>query len=141
MWDNSPTDQARENLEQQAIARSNQEVQIAAMVKYNLRLQATIGNLAGQVGQAQAAAAAANAVAINAQAVAQAKETWILSVLRASLVQERKEGRGLGNGCLLSKIIFVSPQRQIVSDRRPPIWRVVLGPCGPVFMRRIGPHL
>jgi hypothetical protein len=59
--DNCATDVARQNLEQQAISRSPvAEVQVAAMVKYNLRLQATVGTLAGQVGAAQAAAAAAN---------------------------------------------------------------------------------
>jgi hypothetical protein len=46
------------------------EVQIAAMVKINLRLQATVGALTGQVGAVQAAAAAANQAAANAQAVA-----------------------------------------------------------------------
>jgi hypothetical protein len=42
------------------------------MVKINLRLQATVGALTGQVGAAQAAAAAANWAAANAQAVATA---------------------------------------------------------------------
>jgi hypothetical protein len=50
------------------------EVQFAAMLKYNLHLQATIGTLTGQVGAAQTAAAAANVAAANAQAVAQAAE-------------------------------------------------------------------
>jgi hypothetical protein len=73
MWNNCATDVARQNLEQQAISRSLvAEVQVAAMVRYNLRLQATIGTLAGQVGAAQAAAAAANVAAANAQAVATA---------------------------------------------------------------------
>jgi hypothetical protein len=35
------------------------------MVTYNMRLLGVIGNLAGQVDQAQAAAAAANAAAVN----------------------------------------------------------------------------
>jgi hypothetical protein len=73
MWNNCATDVARQNLEQQAITRSPvAEVQLAAMVKINLRLQATVGALTGQVGAAQAAAAAANQVAVNAQAVATA---------------------------------------------------------------------
>jgi high-affinity K+ transport system ATPase subunit B len=43
------------------------------MVKYNVRLQTTIGTLAGQVGVAnQAVATHANVAATNAQAVAQA---------------------------------------------------------------------
>jgi hypothetical protein len=73
MWDNCATDVARQNLEQQAISRSPvAEVQLAAMVKINLRLQATVGTLTGQVGAAHAAAAAANQAAVNAQAVATA---------------------------------------------------------------------
>ena len=73
MWNNCATDVARQNLEQQAISRSPvAEVQVAAMVKINLRLQATVGVLTGQVGAAQAAAAAANQAAANAQAVATA---------------------------------------------------------------------
>jgi hypothetical protein len=73
MWNNCAIDVARQNLEQQAITRSPvAEVQMAAMVKSNLRLQATIGALTGQVGAAQAAATAANQAAANAQAVATA---------------------------------------------------------------------
>jgi hypothetical protein len=73
MWNSCTTDVARQNLEQQAITRSPvAEVQVAAMVKINLRLQATVGTLTGQVGAAQAAAAAANQAAANAQAVATA---------------------------------------------------------------------
>jgi hypothetical protein len=73
MWDNCATDVARQNLEQQAISRSPVvEVQLAAMVKMNLRLQATVGTLTGQVDAVQAAAAAANQAAVNAQAVATA---------------------------------------------------------------------
>jgi hypothetical protein len=61
------------DLEQPAFSRSPvREVQVAAMVKYNMRLQATVGRLAGQGGQAQAAAAQANVAAANAQAVATA---------------------------------------------------------------------
>jgi hypothetical protein len=68
MWNNCATDVARQNLEQQAISRSPvAEVQIAAMVKINLPLQATVGALTGQVGAAQATAAAANQAAANAQ--------------------------------------------------------------------------
>jgi ribosomal protein S9 len=73
MWDNCANDVARQNLEQQALTRSQvKEVLFAAMLKYNLRLHATIGALTGQVGAAQAAAAKANVAAANAQAVAQA---------------------------------------------------------------------
>jgi hypothetical protein len=51
-------------LEQEAITRSPiQDVQFAAMVKINLRLQATVGQLAGQVQAAKVAAQAAGNVA------------------------------------------------------------------------------
>jgi hypothetical protein len=73
MWNNCATDVARQNLEQQVITRSPvAEVQVAAMVKINLRPQATVGTLTGQVGAALAAAAAANQAAVDAQAVATA---------------------------------------------------------------------
>jgi hypothetical protein len=67
MSDNCATDVARQNLEQQAMGRGSnvQEVQLAAMVKYNLRLQNVVTNLAGQVAGAQAAAATANVMAAN----------------------------------------------------------------------------
>jgi hypothetical protein len=46
MWNNCATDVARQHLEQQAISRSQvAEVQIAAMVKINLRLQMTVGRV------------------------------------------------------------------------------------------------
>jgi hypothetical protein len=49
-WDACVTDEARAALEQEAITRNPiQDVQFAAMVKINLRLQATVGQLAGQV--------------------------------------------------------------------------------------------
>jgi hypothetical protein len=47
MWDNTPTDVGRQNLEQIAIARGTSEVQLAAMAKYNLRLQTLITTIAG----------------------------------------------------------------------------------------------
>jgi hypothetical protein len=63
LWDAAVTDQARAALEQEAITRSPlQDVQFAAMVKINMRLQATVGQLAGQVTAATAAAQAAGNV-------------------------------------------------------------------------------
>jgi hypothetical protein len=72
MLDNTPTDVGRPKLEQIAIARGTPEVQLAAMAKYNLRLQTLITTMAGQVAGATATAALANANAANAHAVAQA---------------------------------------------------------------------
>jgi hypothetical protein len=72
-WDNSPSHQARDNLEQEAITRSPaQDVQLAATVKINMRLQVTVGQLVNEVNVAQGAAAASNATARQAQAAAQA---------------------------------------------------------------------
>jgi hypothetical protein len=63
LWNAAVTDQARAALEQEAITRSLlQDVQFAAMVKINLRLQGTVGQLAGQVAAATAAAQAAGNV-------------------------------------------------------------------------------
>jgi hypothetical protein len=62
-WNACVTDQARAILEQEAITRSPiQEVQLTAMVKINLRLQATVGQLVGQVQAATIAAQAAGNV-------------------------------------------------------------------------------
>jgi hypothetical protein len=63
LWNAAVTDQARAALEQDAIIRSPiQDVQFAAMVKINLRLQGTVGQLAGQVAAATTAAQAARNV-------------------------------------------------------------------------------
>jgi hypothetical protein len=71
-WNTAPTDQAKDNLEQEAINRSPaQDVQFAAMMKINLRLQATVGQLTTRVNQAQGQVAAANTLAWQAQAAAQ----------------------------------------------------------------------
>jgi hypothetical protein len=68
-----PSDEARDNLEHEAITRSPaQDVQFAAMVKVNLRLQATVGQLVNQVNVAQGQVAALNATAQQAQAEAKA---------------------------------------------------------------------
>jgi hypothetical protein len=72
MWDNTATDLGRQALEQTALNRGNQQVQFAAMLKYNLRLQGMVGQLTNQVAQAQQTAQAANAAAANATAQAQA---------------------------------------------------------------------
>jgi hypothetical protein len=66
MWDNTATDVGRQALELIALARGNANVQFAAMVKYNLRLQATVGQLTNKVAQAQQTAHAANTAAANA---------------------------------------------------------------------------
>jgi hypothetical protein len=71
-WNTAPSDQARNNLEQEAVNRSPaQDVQFAAMLKINLRLQATVGQLTNRVAQAQGQVAAANVIARQAQAAAQ----------------------------------------------------------------------
>jgi hypothetical protein len=92
--DNTPTNVERQNLEQIAIARGTPEVQLAAMAKYNLRLQTLITTMAGQVTGATAAAALANANAANAQIVAQTAEMWIVFVrLRLPSTETRRRTR------------------------------------------------
>jgi hypothetical protein len=62
-WDACVTDRACAALKQEAITRSPiQDVQFAAMVKINLRLQATVGQLAGQIQAAMIVAQAAGNV-------------------------------------------------------------------------------
>jgi hypothetical protein len=71
-WTAAPSNQARNNLEQEAVNCSPaQDVQFAAMLKINLRLQATVGQLTNPVAQAQGQVAAANVLARQAQAAAQ----------------------------------------------------------------------
>jgi hypothetical protein len=71
VWNTAPTDQARDALEQEAINCSPaQDVQFAAMLKINLRLQASVGQLTNQVLAAQSQVAAANVLARQAQAAA-----------------------------------------------------------------------
>jgi hypothetical protein len=67
----APSDQDKDNLEQKAIICSPaQDVQFAAMMKINQRLQATVGHLTTRVNQAQSRVAAANVLARQAQAAA-----------------------------------------------------------------------
>jgi hypothetical protein len=71
-WNAAPSDQARDNLEQEAIGWSPaQDVQFAAMLKINLRMQALVVHLNTRVNQAQGQVAAANQIAWQAQAAAQ----------------------------------------------------------------------
>jgi hypothetical protein len=71
-WNAAPSDQAKDNLKQEAISRSSaQDVQFAAMLKINLRMQALVVQLNTRVNQAQGQVAAANAIARQAQAAAQ----------------------------------------------------------------------
>jgi hypothetical protein len=52
-WNTAPSDQAKDNLEQEAINCSPaQNVQFAAMMKINMQLQATVGQLTNRVAQA-----------------------------------------------------------------------------------------
>ena len=71
-WNAAPSDQAKDNLEQEAISRSPaQDVQFAAMLKINLRMQALVVQLNTRVNQAQGQVAATNTIARQAQAAAQ----------------------------------------------------------------------
>jgi hypothetical protein len=48
----------------------------------------------------------------------------------------RKRASMWASGSQLSKIIFELLSTQIKSDRHPPIWRVDLSLCGPMYTRR-----
>jgi hypothetical protein len=70
-WNAAPSDQDKDNLEQEAVSQSPaQDVQFAAMLKINLRMQALMVQLNTRVNQAQGQVAAANALARQAQAAA-----------------------------------------------------------------------
>jgi hypothetical protein len=71
-WNAAPADQAKDNLEQEAISRSPaQDVQFAAMLKINLQMQALVVQLNTKVNQAQGCqVAAANTLTRQAQAAA-----------------------------------------------------------------------
>jgi hypothetical protein len=72
MWDNCTTVWLDRTLKNKPSLALKLEESSFRMLKYKLRLQATIGALTGQVGAALPAAAHANVAAANAQAVAQA---------------------------------------------------------------------
>jgi hypothetical protein len=70
-WNAASTDQAKNNLEQEAFTQSPaQNVQFAAMLKINLRMQALVVQLNTRVNQAQGHVVAANNIAWQAQAAA-----------------------------------------------------------------------
>jgi hypothetical protein len=80
--DAAPSDHNKNNLEQEAVSRSPaQDVQFAAMLKINLRMQALVVQLNTRVNQAQGQVDAANAIARQAQAAAHGAanmDHWIL---------------------------------------------------------------
>jgi hypothetical protein len=70
-WNAAPSNQAKNNLEQEAVNRSQaQDVQFAAMLKIELRMQALVVRLNTKVNRAQGQVAAANALPRQAQAAA-----------------------------------------------------------------------
>jgi hypothetical protein len=70
-WNVAPSDQAQDNIEQEAVSWSPaQDVQFAAMLKINLQMQALVVQLNIKVNQAQGRVAAANTLAQQAQAAA-----------------------------------------------------------------------
>jgi hypothetical protein len=71
-WNAAPSDQAKVNLEQEAISWSpSRDVQFAAMLKINLQMQALVVQLNTRVNQAQGQVATTNQIARQAQAAAQ----------------------------------------------------------------------
>jgi hypothetical protein len=102
------------------------------MVTYNLHLQATIGNLAGQVGQAQAVAAATSAAAVIDQALPQAARNAdrLDRLVAPSKCGNKKKDANHVRQWLPVIWIYI----RLASG---PIWRVSLDPCGLVCTRRI----
>jgi hypothetical protein len=67
----APSDEAKNNLEQETVSRSPaQDVQFAAMLKINLRMQALVVQLNTIVNQAQGQVATVNTLSRHAQAAA-----------------------------------------------------------------------
>jgi hypothetical protein len=142
MWDNTRTDVGRRNLKQIAISRSTLlKLQLATMVKYNLRLQTTIATITRQVAGATVAAAMASEYQRSQRPGrgAGSRECGSFLSCCASQVREKDKGRGRE---------AVDPRDRGLLANRPrcgsypepwhlSIWRVVLGPCGPICTRHI----
>jgi hypothetical protein len=131
-WNTAPTDQARDVLEQEILSRSPaQDVQFTAMLKTNLRLQASIGQLTNQVLEAQGQVAAANVLARQAQAAAHgAANVDRFRPAAPPKYGTRRRARMWVIGSQSSKIIFELLPTRITSGWHPPIWRVDPVPCG-----------
>jgi hypothetical protein len=95
----APSHQAKDNLEQEAISRSPaQDVQLAAMLKINLRMQALVVQLNTKVNQAEGQVAAANTLARQAQAAAHnAANVNRVQACSTPKVWGQEEGRACGS--------------------------------------------
>jgi hypothetical protein len=98
-WNAAPSDQAKDNLEQEAISHSPaQDVQFAAMLKINLRMQALVVQLNTRVNQAQGQVAAANQIVRQAQAAAQgAANVDLLRHAAPPNYRDKKKGKHVGH--------------------------------------------
>jgi hypothetical protein len=97
-WNAAPSNQAKDNLEQEAISWSPaQDVQFAAMLKINLRMQALVVQLNTKVNQAQGQVAAANKIARKTQAAAQGAANVDRFRPAAPEVWGQEEGRACGS--------------------------------------------
>jgi hypothetical protein len=110
---------------------------VAAMVKYNLYLQATIGTLAGQVGAAQAAAAAANVAAANGQAVATAagNADCFRPFFPCKYGNKKKDADVKQWIPIIENYLRTAQDADYIrlASSLGPIWRVVRDRCGPVL--------
>jgi hypothetical protein len=93
------------------------------MVKINLRLQGTVGQLAGQVAAATAAAQAAGNV------------DRFRPAAPPKYGNKKQSGHVRQWTPMIEDYLRTAPDANI-SGWHPPTWRVALGPCGPLFMRR-----
>jgi hypothetical protein len=133
-WNTAPTDQAKNNLKQEAVNRSPaHDVQFAAMLKINLQLQASVGQLTHQV-RARWPRLTYLPGRLRLPMVLQ---TWIVSDLRRlpSIGTERRASMWI-IGFQSSRIIFELLPARITSGWHPLIWRVGPVPCGQMSTRR-----
>jgi hypothetical protein len=137
-WNPPPSDQDKDNLEQEAISRSPaQEVQIATMLKIN-RTQALVVQLNTRVNQAQGQVAAATThLPGRLRQRHMVLRTWIVSGLRhrRSMGTRRRASMCIV-GSQLVRIIFELLPTRITSSWHPLIKRVDPVPCGQMCMRR-----
>jgi hypothetical protein len=97
-WNAAPSDQAKDYLEQEAVSRSPaQDVQFAAMLKINLRMQALVVQLNTKVNQAQGQVVAANTLARQAQAAAHNAANVDRFACSTPEVWGQEEGRACGS--------------------------------------------
>jgi hypothetical protein len=120
-WNTAPSDHAKDHLEQETITRSPaQDVQIAAMMKINLRLQATVGQL---TKLRRLRWPRLTYLPGRPRPLPMVLQAWIVSDLRRprSMGIRRRASMWVIES-LSSRIIFEVLPTRIISGWHPPIW-------------------